>query len=157
MRLVPKVSEMAVAGDWNSDLRFEKYLVSGIAKEREPLAKALDAHNRACLPADAKSLAAALARLRLTTAHTQQRNDIEALIAIYADILRQYPGDVAMYVLKTQPKFSKFWPTESELVERLDRWSKKRFSARDALQRALIKFDETQMETVNAETQTDQD
>lgn len=101
---------------------------------------ALTAYERACLPAPEQRLYAELASLRvLTKAGQASDEDIRLQIQVYARRLAEYPGDVALHVLRTQPDMEKWWPAWAELKDRLDLHSRKRLEKREML-RELVQI-----------------
>ena len=81
----------------------------------------------ATAPATAAEILQLLTRLKvMTVSPSQGSDDLKMQMACYAQELFLYPGDVVRHVLRSQPRHSKFWPTWSELVERLEIYSRKR-------------------------------
>lgn len=58
---------------------------------------------------------------------------MEAQLLLYSRKLSEYPADVVRKVLTTQPNMSRFWPSWSELKERLDIFTARRLRLLDAL------------------------
>ena len=69
----------------------------------------------------------------LTKARAEHQDDLKFMLAIYADKLSEYPADVVMHVLKTQPSQSMWWPAWDELRDRLELYAKKRMKRYAAL------------------------
>lgn len=99
-----------------------------VQEERLPdLDKAVAAHERACQPAPDEMIKAALSALRLMTkVRREEQGDVNMAIAVYTDKLREWPGDVAMDVLRTQSDVSPWWPAWAELHSRLSAASRDR-------------------------------
>jgi hypothetical protein len=95
--------------------------------DRQALAKALNAYERANLPAPEAHVYPELAALKAKTKAAQTGDeDLEFQMRIYARELQAYPGDVVMHVLRTQAGHGTFWPSWAELKERLDLYASKR-------------------------------
>ena len=122
------------------DERLRGYRVRGDLADAESLQEALMAYERACLPAPDDRIVQELTKLRMkTAAKATDTETLELQQAVYAEELAEYPADVVLYVLRTQPKISKWWPAWGELAERLDLYAKDRMKRRDALRRALAR------------------
>lgn len=91
------------------------------------LERAVSAHERACQPAPDEMIKAALSALRLMTkVRREEQGDVNMAIAVYTDKLREWPGDLALDVLRTQSDISPWWPAWAELHSRLSSASRDR-------------------------------
>ena len=106
-------------GPGGADVQTSYILASPIsAADRAMAISVLDAASAPPRPEEVLKL---LYRLKTLTASREQHvEDMRAQAACYAEELMRYPADVVRYVLRTQPQHSKFWPTWSELAERLE-------------------------------------
>ncbi len=96
--------------------------------------RALGLLARACAPAPKDVIVAELTALRfLTKARAEHQDDLKFRLAVYAEKLSDYPGDVVLHVLKTQADHCPFWPAWDELRDRLDLHGKKRMALFQAL------------------------
>ena len=122
-------------------VRFEVVEVPG-ANALAEVREALRRHVAACLPAPDERVVKELAALRVTTkSRPEADEDIDFALRIYAEKLRDYPADIVLEVLRTQPSHSKFWPAWQELQERLEWRAKKRRARRDALAALLDRME----------------
>jgi len=81
---------------------------------------ALVALEVACAPAPLEETIILLGRLKvLTISPAQHGEDLQVQLKCYADELSRYPADIVRHVLRTHARQSKFWPTWSEIEERL--------------------------------------
>ena len=69
----------------------------------------------------------------------EQQEDLQMLIACMIDDLSEYPGDIALDVLRQWPKLSPWWPSWNELYELLERKTQPRRAIRSAIKRSLGK------------------
>lgn len=126
------------------DEEFLGYEVATVppAADLEKVQAALRNHEQACLPAPADRLIDELGRLRvLTTKRPDDMPNEVATLRIYAEKLREYPADIVLDVLRSQPSHSKFWPAWQELQERLEWRAKRRRARRDALAALLDRME----------------
>jgi hypothetical protein len=89
----------------------------------------------ACEPAHPDDIVKELGRLRLMVASRDVGADLDLVFAVYTDELRRYPIDAIREVLRGLGRSHKFWPTVSEIQERLDRLVKPRYALRQTLRR----------------------
>ena len=112
--------------------------------------KALEVYERACRPAPEDTLVKELGGLRLMTKSAQAPDDdVRLSLQAYARKIQQYPGDVALHVLRTQPDMGVFWPAWAELKDRLDLYAGKRLRQRDALRQLVDKTESAAEEAVS--------
>ena len=62
----------------------------------------------------------------LTRTKSEDMDDIRVVLKAYARKLQDYPRDVTLHVLSTQSDLSEWWPTWSDLRERLEIYTSKR-------------------------------
>jgi hypothetical protein len=104
----------------------------------ETLQVAIAAVEQSLLPGDEQFVAAELGRLRLTTkSRDPGQVDLNLLFAVYTDELLRYPADLVSNLLRDWPRApgNRFWPSISELTERLDEMLRPRLALFDALRR----------------------
>lgn len=88
----------------------------------------------ACLPASGDVILQALVILRAQSAVREAADvDMEIQAKVYSDNLAEWPADCALWVLKTWPRRSKWWPAWFELQERLEKIAGDRLAIRRAL------------------------
>ena len=92
--------------------------------QREPTAEeiqeARQVINRITVPLPAEEVVSLLAKIRLMTARrSDDADDQDAQLMLYAEELSYWPADAVKAVLSTQHRHSKWWPTWAELEERL--------------------------------------
>ena len=76
--------------------------------------KAIDAHSH---PLSNSEVVGLLQKLRLKVSHrTTDQSDAGAILAVYAEDLRQYPADIVREVLTKYPETNIWWPSWSELA-----------------------------------------
>lgn len=135
LRLVPKTNPDTFA--------FERYLCQGVPTEAAALERAIDTHERACLPAPIERLLAELSGLAAITVQQSAADETQEMqISMFARALLSWPGDVAIQAIQTWPRVSKFWPAWKEMQDHLEAIGGKRLSARDALQRAKERMEQ---------------
>lgn len=102
-----------------------------------------DAHRTvslALLPADDVTAIKYLAKLRASTASRQAASgDVDMVMETYAETFRDYPADVVVEVMTLAPKLFKFWPTVSELVELMERRTRRRRLVLKAIEQELAR------------------
>jgi len=102
------------------------------------LAEALSIVDVACQPLDNQQIHMALENLYHLVAHRNPSgDDLEAQRRAYAHQLKEWPADVAMYVLSTQARDGQWWPSWFELERRLENESARRMVLRRALKRRV--------------------
>ena len=78
-----------------------------------------------CQPMPVKEIARALARLKMMTATRKQEDiDIAHQTELYIAELQNWPADIVKQA--THPRYYKFFPTWSELLDNLQFWGDKR-------------------------------
>ena len=103
-----------------------RVVVDGVGLTVEPggnIAAGLALANSAMVPADPKTIALRLARLRiLVVPRSAGGQDLDFEIEVWADQLRRYPADVVAETLEQWPqrRGGRFWPTWHELREILE-------------------------------------
>lgn len=82
-------------------------------------------------PAPAEAIAKAFAVMRVSTA-SRERDEIDRKlqVEVYCQTMLQYPGDIALAVLKARRKW---FPTLAELTEEADKLAADRVAIRAAL------------------------
>lgn len=129
------------------DQQFLRYEVMRLpdAAHLPDVREALRRHAAACLPAPDDRVVKELVALRvLTKARSEADADMDFTLRIYAEKLREYPADVVLSVLRTQPSQEKFWPAWQELELRMEWRTKKRKARRAALAQMLDRMSEEQ-------------
>ena len=107
----------------------------------QALNTSVNAHARACAPAPNDVILKELAAMRiLTKGKAEDSADRKFTIAVYAEKLAQWPGDVVLHVLRTQPSMCKWWPSWSDLEDRLELYGKKRMKRHTALVDLMLSF-----------------
>ena len=103
-----------------------RVVVEGVGLAIDPggsVASGLAAVNAAMVPADVKTIALALARLRvLVVPRSGSNQDLDFEAEVWLDQLRRYPADVVVETLDEWPRRrgGRFWPTWHELREVLE-------------------------------------
>lgn len=98
------------------------------------LERAILLHERAMLPAPESAIVKALTVLAsMTKARAEDGADLRLRLRAYVRQLQAYPADIAMHVIETQSSHGPWWPSWSELAERLDWRRRKRQLRLDGL------------------------
>ena len=89
----------------------------------------------AMLPAPKALIVKELTRLRLlTTARSADDSELSGILAVYADMLTDYPADAAIAAIRRWPREHKFWPAFAELAEEIWKTCEFRRMIKDALE-----------------------
>ena len=115
------------------DVRYEVVWIG--EPNPEDYERAREIVGRAFEPAPREQIMRLLARLKvLVVQRDADHNDLALQFAAYTDELAAWPGDIAVHVLETQPKMSKWWPAWSELDGRLRSCGSRRLALAVAMQ-----------------------
>lgn len=94
-------------------------------------------------PADTERITGWLAEMSVKCAFKQQTDFTgELTLRVYARDLQEYPADVVRQVLRDWPNGSKWWPTWSELREKLEAGVRPRRLMRTMLEHKARKIEE---------------
>lgn len=96
------------------------------ATRPEWVEEALRSYRLAALPAPSDVLAKEIGAMCALTVRQGTQDDTAVYIVALVPRLQQFPGDVAIDVLRSQPDMSKFRPAWEELLVRLEGKTKRR-------------------------------
>ena len=117
-----------------SDFDFKGYIITNDMTESQ-IEHAYRLLINALQPADDRTIAKELLKLRAITSHRNDGGDIDIIIETFVEKLRDYPSDSVLKGLKRIGDKSKWFPSWSEIKDEVDYQSRHRRALMSALER----------------------